>query len=466
MEGGGAKGAYEFGVLEAFSEHGIQFDVVAGTSVGGLNAALWSMDRLDFGRELWTNLSADRVYPSRFSRITSLFFVPIVVILHLTLGYVTTSLPREMDGAIQRIIRPIWSALWIGLAVYGGVRQNFTLAGIACAIAFASAFSHKHFVRAKIQELAIWLAIPVTFLFSIVVTSGLPEKYFPWPLGLLVPFAMTLFILGFFVYVGYLFYTFACLDSSPLRGEIEQLLEESALNMPTFITVAQLVPLADPDDCIALRKTPFTHRKYMDDPGAPIPELAHAPSVGVPRYIAAHELDNTNLADALLASAALPFGIVPPVEIDDKDYVDGGVADNLPIFPVADCDELVVVRCNPDLDPQEAIDAREKDRWRKIQRVLDLVEFSGGSGSFFLEEAGSIKNDPPIRCPYREPSRFPKLRVLAPSSDLGSFLRGTMNFRKEYARTLVKQGYEDATEYLKRNSDLHSTDSSIAIPAS
>ena len=35
LEGGGAKGAYQFGVLKRFAEEGIFFDCVAGTSVGG-----------------------------------------------------------------------------------------------------------------------------------------------------------------------------------------------------------------------------------------------------------------------------------------------------------------------------------------------------------------------------------------------------------------------------------------------
>jgi NTE family protein len=40
MQGGGSLGAYECGVYKALSKHGIKLDVVAGTSIGAVNAAI------------------------------------------------------------------------------------------------------------------------------------------------------------------------------------------------------------------------------------------------------------------------------------------------------------------------------------------------------------------------------------------------------------------------------------------
>jgi NTE family protein len=40
MQGGGSLGAYECGVYKALSKHGIRFDIVAGTSIGAINAAV------------------------------------------------------------------------------------------------------------------------------------------------------------------------------------------------------------------------------------------------------------------------------------------------------------------------------------------------------------------------------------------------------------------------------------------
>ena len=40
MQGGGSLGAYECGVYKTLSRHGIKFDIVAGTSIGAVNAGI------------------------------------------------------------------------------------------------------------------------------------------------------------------------------------------------------------------------------------------------------------------------------------------------------------------------------------------------------------------------------------------------------------------------------------------
>jgi NTE family protein len=47
MQGGGSLGAYECGVYKALSGHGIKFDIVAGTSIGAVNAAIIAGSRND-----------------------------------------------------------------------------------------------------------------------------------------------------------------------------------------------------------------------------------------------------------------------------------------------------------------------------------------------------------------------------------------------------------------------------------
>ena len=41
LGGGGSRGAYEAGVWQALTELGIEIDIVTGTSVGAINAALF-----------------------------------------------------------------------------------------------------------------------------------------------------------------------------------------------------------------------------------------------------------------------------------------------------------------------------------------------------------------------------------------------------------------------------------------
>jgi len=40
LQGGGSLGAYECGVYKALHKHGIKFDIIAGTSIGAVNAAI------------------------------------------------------------------------------------------------------------------------------------------------------------------------------------------------------------------------------------------------------------------------------------------------------------------------------------------------------------------------------------------------------------------------------------------
>ncbi|MEW6609788.1 MAG: patatin-like phospholipase family protein [bacterium] len=53
LSGGGGKGAYEAGVVKALIDAKIKFDVVVGTSVGGLNATLIASNQIDDLIKLW-----------------------------------------------------------------------------------------------------------------------------------------------------------------------------------------------------------------------------------------------------------------------------------------------------------------------------------------------------------------------------------------------------------------------------
>ncbi len=67
LQGGGSLGAYECGVYKTFDKHGIKFDVVAGTSMGGINAAIIAGSKNDEPtkslEDFWLNL-AETATPS------------------------------------------------------------------------------------------------------------------------------------------------------------------------------------------------------------------------------------------------------------------------------------------------------------------------------------------------------------------------------------------------------------------
>ncbi len=56
LAGGGAKGSYQVGAYRALKELGWQPDIITGTSVGCLNAALFVLDKIPEAEELWKNL--------------------------------------------------------------------------------------------------------------------------------------------------------------------------------------------------------------------------------------------------------------------------------------------------------------------------------------------------------------------------------------------------------------------------
>ena len=62
LEGGGARGAYQIGVVKALYEKGYRFDGFVGTSIGSINAAMLAQDDFDKALELWMNISMEQVF--------------------------------------------------------------------------------------------------------------------------------------------------------------------------------------------------------------------------------------------------------------------------------------------------------------------------------------------------------------------------------------------------------------------
>jgi len=71
LQGGGSLGAYECGVYKTLDRHRIKFDIVAGTSMGGINAAIIAGSKSDAPvknlEDFWLNL-AETVTPSFLSQ--------------------------------------------------------------------------------------------------------------------------------------------------------------------------------------------------------------------------------------------------------------------------------------------------------------------------------------------------------------------------------------------------------------
>lgn len=57
LEGGGAKGAYQIGVLRAVKELNIKYDLVVGTSIGALNGTSFILGDYEKSTSLWNNIN-------------------------------------------------------------------------------------------------------------------------------------------------------------------------------------------------------------------------------------------------------------------------------------------------------------------------------------------------------------------------------------------------------------------------
>jgi NTE family protein len=80
LQGGGSLGAYECGVFRALSKHGINFDVIVGTSIGAINASLIAGSKEDSAAEnlenFWLELAENitSVFPEPMRAYLSIYF--------------------------------------------------------------------------------------------------------------------------------------------------------------------------------------------------------------------------------------------------------------------------------------------------------------------------------------------------------------------------------------------------------
>jgi len=126
LEGGGTKGAYASGFLQVLHERGVTFDAVAGTSVGALNALLWSTGNTHAGVELWQTITQERIFPFRIPRTLAFSLVPFVLIVH-TYDRFRAGLP-PWDGTCGLTPEPapasVVSAASCGAAGDSNLRDN------------------------------------------------------------------------------------------------------------------------------------------------------------------------------------------------------------------------------------------------------------------------------------------------------------------------------------------------------
>src|SRR5262249_48329474 len=149
-----------------------------------------------------------------------------------------------------------------------------------------------------------------------------------------------------------------------------------------------------------------------------------------PTYHRINDVNEDERVTLLLASAALPFGIVPSIEFRGAQLVDGGVADNFPIYPLIqnhECDELVIVRLDPRPDTSFGglvVGTEYMESWLQIHRMHRLLAL-GKPAIDFQRGPHRVRNNPPRIVPYETPPRWPDFIECRPSKPIGGFFNGT-----------------------------------------
>jgi hypothetical protein len=231
------------------------------------------------------------------------------------------------------------------------------------------------------------------------------------------------------------------LDNTPLATSIKTILSTRALRTRVYATCALEWHAWDPDN-------PTFSAVIVGFDGTPIPGspfFGDRQRMWLPLYLPVHDLPMEDQVKTLLASAALPFGVVPGIEWNGWRLVDGGVADNVPLYPVSNADEVFVVLLAPTRNRNMAELGLTAKRWTIIDRLRRVFLYP--RPSFYMPWRPELKA--PKVIPDRAPEKFPTIRVFAPKRSLGGFLTGTLNFNGKYARRRMREGYLDTMKSLR-----------------
>lgn len=192
--------------------------------------------------------------------------------------------------------------------------------------------------------------------------------------------------------------------------------------------------------------------------------------LGTPRVFDKREIVERVGGAAILASMAIP-GIYPPVEIDNMDFVDGGVLMNTPLKPAIakGADVLHVVFLDPLVQNSDlrltTFDALARTyaiitanqvrndllKAALINRGIELLErlergeaISDRPGNLAaLGRAGSILRR---RSSGERPRRKLVIHSYRPPRDLGGST-AVLDFHRQQLESMIRQGYEDAVSH-------------------
>lgn len=453
LGGGGAKGAYQIGCCKALSEAGIaDYDAVAGTSVGALNAVLIAQNKITQAENIWKAMSFRRVLQPRWRTFSALLIRLLLLPVYIVEYCLSDKLiPVVWWRATQRYQREFtkngnpWYALKIAFEV---IRQIQV--------------SHPEYID-QISFLVLYVIIGLGFsswwllsapLLTLVITV------------IIMPLAVMLLLLytdWFISFLKQLATNFAITTNEPLHQLIKDCADPKTLCLrraPVMVTLATMEevtrpvqppdvrsqpqpPFQQPDKTSAKRSTGriarWWHTHVTGDRSSDYsrpsndlkPKQIHTIEY-VPYYFDIRKVNEGQFHELILQSAGLPE-IFPERTFGEHSFIDGGIVDNEPVTAIAKRNGVSCIVVIP-LDYKKSESRVKKDFLQNIERVQGAQPDTSALQGRFIPDSGT--------------EEFPAMLVLTPSRNLGCFLFGTMGFYARRSRALLQLGYCDTIRKL------------------
>ncbi|MDA9474391.1 hypothetical protein XI03_07705 [Bradyrhizobium sp. CCBAU 65884] len=164
-----------------------------------------------------------------------------------------------------------------------------------------------------------------------------------------------------------------------------------------------------------------------------------------PEYLKLNSLSKSDAFRFIVGTMALPM-IYPRVLIGNAAYADGGLADNTPIFALADlnCDKIYVVHLNPYAMVRHlwlafsGLDLRDTEQTSDWFRRISMLRHNVGKKDYeFLFDQE-----------WRERWSATTIVHICPKKKLGCWPLSTIFFSQKSCRRLIELGYRDAQKAL------------------
>jgi predicted acylesterase/phospholipase RssA len=439
LSGGGALGAYEVGVLRVLQEVGLRPRIVAGVSIGAINAVIWRAHdgACDALEQVWRRLTAADV---GFRWVTLLLRTlgGLVAFLGLFELALTVAGSRELSGSYwlwrHASARMDLASTVLDLWMWG----LFALAGVLAAVfsrrieawlagrhpAAAPQGASRVFARVL---LGLWILYAAIWVFGA-----------PWPHRFTASALLVTTLLWLANRPGQSnrwarLLTHAFLPETRGRGLWSAAGRQRVVER--MVAAGESRRLVDPGTRLVLSALAVDTGRIAHFVSGAAPDEAFVRRLEAELGEVIHVRDPVEVLQAALASSAIP-GIFEPVRVRGRDFVDAGGFANQPLHVAlaADADAVLVVLLSPSGRPSQT--APPESLFSLAGRLLEVANWRDMQAELRNLPAGWTREGDPAR-----------VCVVEPDATLPG---GVLGFDPAIAAALIKRGAEDAWGALER----------------